>query len=50
MVEHISHNLSPMGTIGKYIKGIDPTAKIVFIGPCTAKKMEFQKETRFAVY
>ena len=45
MVEHISHNLSPMGTIGKYIKGIDPTAKIVFIGPCTAKKMEFQKES-----
>ena len=45
MVEHISHNLSPMGAIGQYIKGIDPTAKIVFIGPCTAKKMEFQKET-----
>ena len=45
MVEHISHNLSPMGAIGQYIKGIDPTAKIVFIGPCTAKKMEFQKES-----
>ena len=34
-----------MGAIGQYIKGIDPTAKIVFIGPCTAKKMEFQKES-----
>lgn len=45
MVEHISHNLSPMGAIGQYYKGIDPTAKIVFIGPCTAKKMEFQKES-----
>ncbi len=44
MVEHISHNLSPMATISKYIKETDPTAKIVFIGPCTAKKMEFQKE------
>ena len=45
MVEHISHNLSPMGTIGKYIKGIDPTAKIVFIGPCTAKKDGVSKES-----
>ncbi len=42
---HVSHNLSPMGAIGRYIKGVDPTAKIVFIGPCTAKKMEIQKET-----
>lgn len=44
MVEHISHNLSPAGTIARYIKSTDPDAKIVFIGPCTAKKMEFQKE------
>ena len=49
MVEHISHNLSPMGAIGQFIKGIDPTAKIVFIGPCTAKKMEFQKESNEVV-
>lgn len=42
--EHISHNLSPAATIAKYIKETDPSAKIVFIGPCTAKKMEFQKE------
>lgn len=41
--ENVSHNLSPMATIGKYIKSTDPTAKIVFIGPCTAKKAEFQK-------
>lgn len=41
---NISHNLSPMATIAKYIKGIDETSKIVFIGPCTAKKMEAQKE------
>lgn len=44
MVEHISHNLSPMATIAKYIKESDNTAKIVFIGPCTAKKMEVQQE------
>lgn len=41
----VSHNLSPMATIAKYIKSTDPTAKVIFIGPCTAKKMEFQKES-----
>ena len=41
--EFISHNLSPMATIAKRIKEDDPTAKVVFIGPCTAKKMEFKK-------
>ncbi len=40
---YISHNLSPMATIAKYIKEQDPDARVVFIGPCTAKKMEFQK-------
>lgn len=43
--DHISHNLSPMATIAKYMKEKDPDCKIVFIGPCTAKKAEFQKET-----
>lgn len=40
----ISHNLSPMATIAKYIKETTPKAKVVFIGPCTAKKMEFQRQ------
>ena len=31
--------------IGKRIKELDPTAKVVFVGPCTAKKMEIRKET-----
>lgn len=43
MKEHVSHNLSPVATIAKYIKETTPNAKIVFIGPCTAKKMEFQR-------
>ena len=43
LAENISHNLSPAATIAKYIKETDPDSKIVFIGPCTAKKMEFQK-------
>jgi len=42
--EYISHNLSPMATIAKRIKETDKTAKIVFIGPCTAKKMEYKKD------
>ncbi len=45
LVPYVSHNLSPMGAIAKYIKDTTPGAKTVFIGPCTAKKMEVQKET-----
>ncbi len=44
MKKHISHNLSPMGKIAQFIKKTDPTAKVIFIGPCTSKKMEFQME------
>jgi len=43
--EFVSHNLSPMATLAKYIKLTDPTAKVVFIGPCTAKKAEAQLES-----
>ncbi len=41
----VSHNLSPMATLAKYIKDTTPGAKVVFIGPCTAKKAEAQLET-----
>ena len=44
LAEHISINLPPAAAIAKYIKETDEGAKVVFIGPCTAKKMEFQKE------
>ncbi len=40
MTKHISHNLSPMGEIARCIKNLEPTAKVVFIGPCIAKKAE----------
>ncbi len=43
--KHISHNLSPMGEIAKYIKRLHPGCKVVFIGPCTAKKAERRLET-----
>ncbi len=42
--QHISHNLSPMARLAKYIKDTTPDSKVVFIGPCTAKKAEVQKE------
>ena len=43
--EFVSHNLSPMATLAKYIKLTDPISKVVFIGPCTAKKAEAQLES-----
>ena len=43
--QNVSENLSPMATIAKYLKEHDAPCKIVFIGPCTAKKAEVQKET-----
>lgn len=45
LMEHVSHNLSPMAAIAKYIKSTDPKAKVVFVGPCTAKKAEVRKES-----
>ncbi|MFQ8953281.1 MAG: [Fe-Fe] hydrogenase large subunit C-terminal domain-containing protein [Oscillospiraceae bacterium] len=33
----------PAATIAKYIKEHDEGAKVIFIGPCTAKKMEFKR-------
>ncbi|MBQ8575995.1 MAG: 4Fe-4S dicluster domain-containing protein [Clostridia bacterium] len=45
LVPYISHNLSPMAMLAKYIKETSEGAKVVFIGPCTAKKAEAQLET-----
>ena len=44
LVPFVSHNLSPMATISKYIKEHEEPCKVVFIGPCTAKKAEVQKD------
>ncbi len=38
--EYVSHNPSPMVTLAKFIKERDPDGRIVFIGPCIAKKAE----------
>ena len=45
LVEHISHNMSPMAVLAKYIKETTPDSKVIFIGPCTAKKAEAQLES-----
>ncbi len=43
--KYVSHNLSPMATLAKYLKETHSDAKVVFIGPCTAKKAEVQLES-----
>ena len=45
MLPFVSHNLSPMATIAKYLKEHESPCKVVFIGPCTAKKAEVKKES-----
>ena len=45
LAPYISHNLSPMAMIAKYIKETTLNAKTIFIGPCTAKKMEVKLDT-----
>lgn len=47
--EYISENLSPMATVAKRLKEKDPNCKIVFIGPCVAKKEEI-KRSKVAPY
>lgn len=38
----ISETPSPMVMTARYIKNLNPRAKVIFIGPCVAKKHEFQ--------
>lgn len=45
IVPYVSHNLSPMATIAKYLKEKNPGSKVIFIGPCTSKKMEVQLDS-----
>lgn len=45
LLPYVSHNLSPMAMLGKYIKETSEKAKVVFIGPCTAKKSEAQLDS-----
>jgi iron only hydrogenase large subunit-like protein len=40
LASHISPSVSPMIASGRILKTIEPQAKVVFIGPCIAKKTE----------
>ena len=42
LMSHISPSVSPMIASGRVIKELEPEAKVVFIGPCVAKKSEAQ--------
>ncbi len=42
--DRISNSVSPMIAISRLIKQMDDKAKVVFIGPCTAKKHEINEE------
>ena len=44
MAQNISSNVSPMVETARLIKRKDKTAKVIFIGPCIAKKMEYREE------
>ncbi|GAA0673505.1 MULTISPECIES: 4Fe-4S dicluster domain-containing protein [Clostridium] len=44
VAEHLSTMVSPMVAIARFIRKTDEDCKIVFIGPCTAKKEEARVE------
>ncbi len=43
LTQFISSSPSPMIETAQLIKKSDPTAKVVFIGPCTSKKLEYKR-------
>ncbi|MBR5816699.1 MAG: 4Fe-4S dicluster domain-containing protein, partial [Anaerotignum sp.] len=43
LMGHVSTTVSPMVAMGRAIRAKDPLAKVVFIGPCTAKKVEIKQ-------
>ena len=43
LLDHVSTVVSPMIAMGRAIRAKDPLARVVFIGPCTAKKVEIKQ-------
>ena len=41
--DNISNTVSPMIAVSRLVKKMEPGAKVVFIGPCIAKKAEIQR-------
>lgn len=44
LVAEISQELTPMVATARHIKEVDPKARVVFIGPCAAKKLEASRD------
>lgn len=44
LVKHVSPSVSPMIAAGRVLKKINPDCKIVFVGPCIAKKLKQKKK------
>lgn len=44
LVKHVSPSISPMIASGRIIKKLNPECKVVFIGPCIAKKAEAKEK------
>ena len=44
LVPDLSPSVSPMIAVGRIIKKLNPKAKVVFIGPCIAKKAEAKEK------
>lgn len=44
LVKHVSPSVSPMVAMGRIIKKLNPEVKVVFIGPCLAKKAEAKEK------
>lgn len=44
LVKHVSPSISPMIAAGRVLKQLDPDCKVVFIGPCVAKKAEAKEK------
>ena len=42
LVKYISHSVSPMVETAMLIKRTDPNGKVIFIGPCASKKLEYK--------
>jgi iron only hydrogenase large subunit-like protein len=40
LIKHVSPSISPMIAAGRVLKELNPNCKVVFIGPCIAKKGE----------
>ena len=50
LIPNISHTGSPMTLVSRYIRETLPGSKVVFIGPCIAKKLEIQRVEDSADY